>query len=221
MDPIVKPSFIPKPPLTQINQSRPKAASSGLFSITVTLIVLGTLASYGFVYLKLKQLETKKTEYIEKINDARKEINSGFVSDMYRLQNRINGTKALVANHVVVSPILKALEETTLQKIQYKSFGYKIEADTATTQKTVRVMMDGIAPDYKTIALQSDAFATSTLIKNPIFLSLKNDNTLKTIPMIGFQLEFTVNAEDLSYQKLFSNQTAPSSVSAGNNQRVQ
>jgi polyisoprenoid-binding protein YceI len=59
------------------------------------------------------------------------------------------------------------------------------------------VELTGSAKNYATIALQSDAFSSNSLIKNPVFSNLTVDDKTRTV---SFKLSFSVNIADLSYQ---------------------
>jgi hypothetical protein len=199
MDPLAKPSFIPKTPLSDVSQTTTKKTSS-VFSLLIILLAVGAVASYGYVRFQTQKISKLKIEYTARIEKAQREIGAAFVSDMITLQKKITSTQALLDNHVTISPIFMELQNTTVQKIQYKSFDYSIVTDSLSQQKDVVVKMNGVAPDYKTIALQTDAFSQSTFIKEPIISNLTNNDTNKTVDFI---LEFKVDPKDVSYDKMF------------------
>lgn len=208
MEPLVKPSFIPKAPLTDTSRVQ-KNKSSEIITFLILILLVGTTISYMYVRIQTQKFLKIKDEYIVRIEKARKEISTEFVSDIVRLQKRILNTQNLLRDHVVVSPIFFALQETTVQKIQFKDFEYTIDSNNLTGNKMVSVKINGISPDYKTIALQTDAFRQNTLIKDPIISDIKNDDISKTV---GFVLEFKVDARDVSYEK-FIEQKIPKTAS--------
>jgi hypothetical protein len=208
MEPLVKPSFIPKAPLTDTSRVQTKK-SSGIFTFLILILLVGTGISYAYVRIQTQKFLKMKDDYIVRIEKARKEIGTEFVSDIVSLQKRISSTQNLLRDHVVVSPIFFALQETTVQKIQFKDFEYSIDIDSVTGKKMVSVKINGISPDYKTIALQTDAFLQNSLIKDPIISDIKNEDTTKTV---GFVLEFKVDARDVSYEK-FLEQKIPKTAS--------
>lgn len=202
MDPVMPTSFIPKRPVSSepVPEHRPNRAL-GILSLLAVVIVLATIASYAGVYVYEKQLVAQKAKTDQLINEARKGIGTEFLSDMKTLSNRIQGVKAVIAKHIVVTPIFAALEQTTLRSIQYKSFGYEFIADPATGQQAVKVTLTGVAKSYATIALQSDSFTQNTLIKNPVFSNLTIDEKTSAV---NFKLAFTVNPAALSYQSFIA-----------------
>ncbi len=209
MEPIVSTSFIPKRPVSAepVSQQQSGSGSVGILSLLTFVIVLGTILSFAGVYFYQQTLEKQKADLQAQITQAQNGLGTGFVSDMKQLSNRINGVKALINNHIVVSPIFAALQATTLQSVQYQNFTYDFTVDPGTGAKMVQVTITGIAKNYATLALQSDAYAKSGLINNPIFSNLTVDDKTQ---QVGFKLVFTVNPNDLSYQAFIQNMnTAP------------
>lgn len=217
MDPSIPTSFIPKRPVaTEATVHVAHSRTVGLLSLVTVVVVVATIVSFVGVYLYGQRLEGQKATLEQSITTARDGLGTEFVSDMKRLSARIEGVKALIKSHVVVSPIFAALEETTLRSVQYKDFQYDIKTDSTTKKDVVEVSLTGSAKSYSTIALQSDAFAQNDLIKNPVFSGLTVDD--KTA-RVGFKLVFTVALEDLSYQTFIDSlpttaqaQTAPPST---------
>ncbi len=198
MNPEIPTSFIPKRPIApDIIVTTPRNHAVGFLSLITAIIVIATILSFGGVYLYEKSLVAQKTKLEQSINEAKSGIGTDFLTDMKRLNARISGVKTLLQNHIVVSPIFSALEATTLRSIQYKSFSYEFKLDPATKGQIVQVLIDGVAKNYSTIALQSDAFAQSPLIKNPVFSNLTVDDKTATV---GFKLVFDVAPADLSFQ---------------------
>lgn len=207
MEPSIPTSFIPKRPLgaggTSYNsgaRSTEPNRSLGILGLLAVVSVVATLLSFGGVYLYEQKLSNDKTTLETSINTARESVGSDFVADMQRLNARISGVNALLGSHVVVSPIFAELQATTLRSVQYEQFSYTIAADTQTRAQTVQVELSGNASSYATIALQSDAFTQSKMIKNPVFSGLTRDDKGQKV---SFKLVFNVSIEDLSYQKFF------------------
>lgn len=211
MDPSIPTSFIPKRPVSTgsfQSASSSGTRSVGLLSVITVVVVIATAVSFGGVYLYEKRLVSQKSTLEQSIDTARDGVGTEFVSDMQRLNARISGVQTLLASHIVVSPIFAALEATTLRSVQYSQFKYDIGVDPLTKGPVVKVDLSGNARSYSTIALQSDAFLESKLIKNPVFSGLNVDD--KT-GRVEFKLAFTVVIEDLSYQKFFESLNKPAS----------
>lgn len=203
MPPQMPTSFIPKRPVsTEPVPVQHSNRAVGILSLFAFVVVVATALSYVGVYLYEKQLIAQKEKTDQLIEEARNGIGTEFLSEMKMLSNRIEGVKAVIAKHIVVTPIFAALEQTTLRSIQYKSFGYEFTNDVTTMQPSVKVTLTGVAKSYATIALQSDSFTQNTLIKNPIFSSLTIDEKTSAV---NFKLVFTVNPQALSYQTFIAN----------------
>lgn len=199
MDPTIPTSFIPKRPIESSAAPLPhRSGTVGLLSLITFVIVIGTGLAFAGVYLYQKQLVSQKAKLEQSIGEARDGIGTEFVSDMKRLDARISGVKELIKNHIVVSPIFEALESTTLHSVQYRDFDYSIKADPVSKTSSLVVELTGTAKNYATIALQSDAFSNNRLIKNPVFSNLTVDDKSRTI---NFRLTFSVDIDDLSYQR--------------------
>lgn len=204
MEPNTPTSFIPKRPIESTMDYTPhRNRSVGLLSLLTFIIVIGTGVAFAGVYIYEKQLISQKSKLEQSIRQAQDGIGTEFVSDMKRLDARIDGVKDLIKSHIVVTPIFEALEASTLRSVQYKDFGYSIKTDAGTKLPVVSVDLTGSAKNYATIALQSDAFSTNTLIKNPVFSNLTVDDKTRTV---NFKLNFSVNLADLSYQTFVDSQ---------------
>ena len=96
-----------------------------------------------------------------------------------------------------MTPIFKALQDTTLRTIVYNNFSYDFKTDDTTKKTVVTVTLTGTAKSYAAIALQSDAFTKTPVIRNPIFSDLKINTKTNTV---DFKLVFACDPKDLSYE---------------------
>lgn len=205
MEPTIPTSFIPKRPVEQAETSTSHGGKTiGLLSFLTGIVVVGTMLAFAGVYFYEQRLETQKKDLESSIATARDGIGTDFVADMKRLDARINGVEDLIKSHVVVTPLFKDLEAHTLRSVQYKDFSYTYVFDQKTNTAQVKVDLSGVARSYAAIALQSDAFSESTLIKNPVFSNLTLEDKTKAI---NFKLAFTVDAAALSYQTFIDSTT--------------
>lgn len=197
MEPVISTSFIPKRPVSsEPVSSSHRSGSVGLLSFATFIIVIGTAAAFGGVYLYQQAQISQKAKLQTSITQAQDGLGASFVADMQRLSARINGVKSLIQKHVVVSPVFAALQATTLQTVQYKNFTYEFTSDPTTNARMVQIDITGVAKNYATLALQSDAYAQSSVIRNPVFSNLTVDDKTQ---QVGFKLVFTVKPDDLSY----------------------
>lgn len=205
MEPQIPTSFIPKRPVsTEPVAARHSSKMVSIVSVLAVVAVLAAVVSYAGVYLWGKQLTSQKVKTDTQINDARNGIGTDFLASMKRLDARILGVKTLLGKHIVVTPIFQALQDTTLRNVQYKTFTYAFVPDPKTKAQVVQVTLTGTAKSYSTIALQSDAFTKSSLIRNPIFSNLTVEDKTS---LISFKLVFTVSPSSLSYESLVAKPT--------------
>jgi hypothetical protein len=197
MEPIVSTSFIPKRPVSaEPSSPTHPGVAVGLLSFITIIVIIGTGVAFAGVYFYQQSLDAQKVQLQSALTKAQNGLGTSFVSDMKRLSLRITGVKTLIQNHVVVSPIFAALQATTLQTVQYKNFTYAFTTDTGTNAKLVQVTITGVAKNYATLALQSDAYGRSPIIRNPVFSDLTVEDKTQRIT---FKLLFTVSPTDLSY----------------------
>lgn len=206
MEPSLPTSFIPKRPVSSTDYSTPATShGTSLMSLLTGIIVVSTGIAFAGVYIYGTSLENKKGNLQQTITQAKDGLGTDFIADMKRLSSRIDGVKTLIKNHIVITPIFEALSATTLRSVEYSKFGYSFVTDQVAKTEMVSVKIVGNAKSYSNIALQSDAFKQSKLIKNPVFSNLTVDD--KT-GRVGFQLEFTVSPSDLSYQTFIDSRGA-------------
>ena len=79
----------------------------------------------------------------------------------------INQSKTLLATHVAPSAIFDLLSSQTLEKVQFSKFEYSV-GDSGVAV----IHLDGSADSFSTIALQSDQFGASKVLKDTIFSNI-------------------------------------------------
>ncbi len=216
MEPNIPTSFIPKRPLVQSETPRASArAPFGILSLLTTVLFFGTIIASGGIFLYERQLASQKMRMESQIAKAKEGLGVEFVTDMKQLDNRITAIKGLIQSHVVVTPIFQALEQSTLRSVQYRTFSYSFGPGTGGGARIVSVEMTGTAKNYETIALQSEAFGKSLLIKDAVFSNLTVDEKRGAI---NFNLRFSVNAPDLSYQSFIDSLSRPAPGASINNE---
>lgn len=184
-------SFIPKKPVSTNNVVR--GSSTSLFTVlSVILLIIMGVASGGLYMYKnylVKQKETLSNSLI-KVRDS---FEKATIDELALYDKRVNTAKQILNGHVVLSPLFTLLGDLTIPEVQYTKFEH------TTSDKGFSVKLSGVAADYRSIALQADAFNATKgrSFKNVVFSNLtKNkDNS------VGFDLEFNVEPALLSYEK--------------------
>jgi hypothetical protein len=128
------------------------------------------------------------------------------IAELELYDKRTQSAKQILSKHVVFSPMFTLLGEITIPSIQYTSF------TETSDDKGNTVTIDGLARDYRSIALQADMFNSTKgrSFDNVLFSNLVKDKNNN----IGFNLKFTVGPELLSYE---NNVLSEQGTSSGNN----
>jgi len=182
-------SFIPKKPITS---SAPDKAPRSLFSLisTFLLIILVVAIAGLFAY---KMFLTKQKETLSaSLAEARDSFEKDTIEELSMFDERTSVAKKVLSNHLIFTPMFTLLGEITIPSVQYTDF------EQQTNKDGFLVKIEGLARDYRSIALQSDMFNTTKgrSFKNVLFSNLikdKNNN-------IAFDLEFNVDPSILSYE---------------------
>ncbi|MEI7513529.1 MAG: hypothetical protein WCJ74_02830 [bacterium] len=191
MEPKFQTSFIPKKPIVASEGVVKK--SIDFFAIVAVILFLGSLvlsaAVYAWEYTLTKKVATSEKALVV----AREQFDQAFIGYVNRLNTKIETSKSLLGSHVGASTIFGFLASHTLKTISYTNFSYSYEAD-----GTVKVVLNGIAKSYGTVALQSEEFGKQNqYIKSPIFSNLNPDQNGN----VTFTLTALLDKNLISYQK--------------------
>lgn len=189
MDPQVPASFIPKKPLTA--ESRPRGGG-GLLTLIALLIFLASLVSGGGVFLYEQYLENSITAKADSLKRAEGAYDPGVIEDLIRLDSRINEARTLMHKHVAPTTLFTFLSGATLESVQFTSFDYALESDGAAS-----IALDGIARSFSAVALQSDNFGASRVLRNVIF----SDISVGETGAVSFKVTASVDPAFLLYEK--------------------
>ena len=184
-----KQSFIPKKPLTP-KSGRDEKSRGIFFSIAVLIFIL-SLLGFGGVYAYGQLIEKRITDKNNWLEQARGAFESSLITEMERVDTRINVANKILAKHVAFSEFFKILEELTLQNVRFNRFDYSF------IDEKPKVMLEGEARSYSSVALQSDIFGDNKYLKNPIFsnLGLANGGN------VTFNLELNLDPSVMLYKE--------------------
>ncbi|MFA6515268.1 MAG: hypothetical protein WCT42_03335 [Candidatus Paceibacterota bacterium] len=183
-------SFIPKKPITSIvSDKEPKSFFSmiSIFILVASLVLLASLFIYKN-YLT-KQKETASASLLI----VRDSFEESTIEELDSFNKKTDAAKQVLNKHIVLSPMFTLLGDITISQVQYTKFEQKNE------NGLFSVNIEGLARDYRSIALQADIFNSSkgSSFKNVVFSKLTKDKNGN----ISFNLEFDVDANLLSYEK--------------------
>ncbi len=160
----VKTSFIPKASL-EVERKRPGAGNPvALVSIVAgALLVLSIVTSAGVFFFEnyTKQSIESKRASLER---SRAAFEPATIRELSRLNTRIETGKSLLEKHVALTLLFGDLERRTLSTVRFSSIAYEINGTGEVT-----LTMEGQATSFNSVALQSEEFSKSDILKDPIF----------------------------------------------------
>ncbi len=186
-------SFIPKQPVDA--EAPHHASAASLFFLAAFILFMASLASAGgvFIYGEIIKRNISEGEAQLKLNKNAFDPNT--ISQITRLNDRINATDYLLKKHKSVSTLFYVLSNATLKNVRFSDFNY------AGLDEKISLSMKGQALSYETVALQAKEF-TNPNLKNVFKSPLFGDLTLDAQGNVSFG--FTTNIDPLlvDYYKL-------------------
>lgn len=165
-------------------------------------IALGMLGYYFYIQSSVESKKTKILEYETKLGAFPLE-------EMRHFSNRLKFVNQLIKEHPSVNAAFRLLEESVEDRITYSSFEFGYDEGA----KVPTIAVDGVAPDYKTLAQQMDALKAkpyTTYISNVELQNLEpNDKGL-----ISFRLSMSVAVKGVLPEELILANAAPVDTTA-------
>ena len=137
--------------------------------LAILIFVASLVAAGGiFAYQKLlTQSIASKSASLKANEDA---YNLTVIQELIRADSRINEAGVLLNKHIAPSEIFAFLSMQTLEKVQFDSFEYSLKQD-----GTTDISLGGLADSFSTIALQSDQFGASKILRDVVFSDVNLD----------------------------------------------
>jgi hypothetical protein len=158
MDNNFQTSFIPKKPL--VEEKAPRTRKVSLFNFLATLVFFASLAAAGGMYFYKSTLETGIEKKQADLERAQAAFDPETISELVTLDRRISTSLTLLDSHTKLSPIFDLLSEVTLTTVQFTDFKFSTPENAG---DAIRVQLIGIAPGYKTVGLEEEAFCNKSL----------------------------------------------------------
>lgn len=193
MDPQVPASFIPKKPLNVETRAR---AGGGLLFLLSLLIFVASLIAGGATFLYGQYLTTAITAKDESLKRAEAAYDPGVIQDLIRLDARIGEARTRMDKHVAPTALFSLLSTETLESVQFTGFEYSLLSD-----GSAEIAMSGTGKNFSAVALQSDQFGASRLLRNVVF----SDIAIGEAGEVTFKVSATVDPTLLLYRKTLSN----------------
>lgn len=170
-------SFIPKQSAMQPRggkgkkkrTSRMTSVGMRVLSVVGLIVFLGSILAAGGSYLYQLWLEQSIDEKSTALAEARESFDPQLIQELNRVDSRFQTAQKLLNQHVAFSEFFEVLEENTVENVQFESFSYQIESDTAV------ISMEGRAQSFNTVSVQADRFERADGIENPMFTDLALD----------------------------------------------
>ncbi|OGI77271.1 hypothetical protein A3C57_02985 [Candidatus Nomurabacteria bacterium RIFCSPHIGHO2_02_FULL_33_12] len=176
----------------------PRWANVGVLLAIIIFIV--SLALAGAAYFLRKNAEKSASFYEQSLAQSKTRFETGLpIHTFQEFDARLKAAKEILSKHKTFTAVFPLIERITLKNVQFKSFSYN-ETD---SEKKNTIRLFGSAPDYKTVAEQSDQFSKDEearrYVSNVIFsnLSVNTGNS----GGINFEISFEVDPELLSYNR--------------------
>jgi len=169
MEPKFQTSFIPKKSLYDSTSTRPKASRMSLLTLLAVIVFLLSLALAGgaFVYGKFTSINIDRKA--KELEEAKAAFNPELINELSRLSKKMSVAEDLLNSHISASEIFEALSAATLKSVKFEDFTYNY------TPEKITLSMRGESGGFSSIALQSDLFGKSKVIKKPVFSNLNLD----------------------------------------------
>lgn len=180
-------------------------ASSGLlFTISSVLAVIAGLLA-GAVFFYTQYLEQDLADKKDQIAQAQAAFEPDVIDQLDVIDTRFSAVEDILENHTAVTPIFEVLESVTLISVQLLDVSFfsverttfpEADSDDESDAGDVSVAVTGVAPDYASVALQSQAFKNNETVINPQLTNFALDESGR----VEFTAEFSLPAEFMSYE---------------------
>jgi hypothetical protein len=183
-------SFIPKKPMvSSLEDKEPRSLVLWIATLLLIISVVASIILFVYKIYLTKQRESSSASLLL----ARDSFEKDTIDELELFDKRTEAAKQVLNKHVVFSPMFALLGDITIPSIQYTNFSEQ------TTDKGHIVNMEGLARDYRSIALQADMFNSvkGRSFSNVLFSNLMKDKNNN----ISFDLKFNIGPDILSFNK--------------------
>jgi hypothetical protein len=162
-------SFIPKQPLVESKVKKAPVSTSifavaGWFVFLIT--VLASLGVFAYEQYLTKSIAEKNVE----LNNRIKSFDTSDVDHFVQLNDRLQAATSLLNTHLAVSSLFTLIAQNTVQSVQFTDMSYRSDDAGKLT-----LSLSGKAPNFASVALQSDTFSAEQYMHNQVFSNLGLD----------------------------------------------
>lgn len=190
-------SFIPKEALSTEQPAR--RAPKGNPFVLVNIIAIGILvvavvasgAVFAFQAYTVSSIASKQSS----LERQRSAFEPATIEELSRLDKRLSSSEKLLKTHTALSLLFGDLETRTNTNVRFRDFTYE-----QTAPGKMTITMNGSARSFNAVALQSESFAQSTYLSDPIFSNLNIDQNGNVV----FTFMANINVDRISYGALIA-----------------
>jgi hypothetical protein len=159
-------SFVPHPASSSSPSKSSFDLSDAFGFIAYLILAVVFVAAIGvFFYGRvLASDQASKDAQLQKVTAS---IDSTTIDSLLRLQNRLNSSKTLLANHVAFSNFFSLLDTLMPSTVRFAALHLSLNDD-----GTVSIDGSGVAKSFNSLAFASTEFATDGRIKDAIFSNI-------------------------------------------------
>ena len=190
-------SFIPKKPIIaeRATVSRPVGFLMIVSIFILFTVLVATAGLYFYKGIVAKNLAVMERSLIQ----AKNRFEPSKITELQVLDKRLRAANEILSQHISITPVFEALEAVTMKNVRYTKFNYNLGEG---KDAKVIIKMSGLAVGYRSVALQSELFATNIITNNnfidPVFSNLTLDDKGNVI----FDLEFSVDPAFVDYKQM-------------------
>lgn len=199
----VKHTFIPKAPVLPTGSAKQKRGSFGIVLVISILIFVVSVLLAIFAY-SYRAFMTSNVANLEiSLNKARAAFEPDTILALKRFNARVNTANTLLSRHIAPTTFFAVLQDLTLQNVRFTKLAYIFDG------ASIETVLTGLARSYNSVALQSDLFAKSPYIKNPIFSDLTLDRSGNVTFAVTFNIDPALVLYSLKAKQGTFQQTEP------------
>lgn len=196
MDTSVKPSFIPKRPLSVVTAQPRKHVN--IFGLLAFIVFFAAIILAAGVFVWRISLERDIRSLQTDLEEAKKALDPEVISELSALATRMQVARQLLNNQRSLSSLFGLIEPVTMRNVRFKNL-------TATPQQggQLSISMDGEALSFATLALQTDEILKKQdIFRQPTFSNIMVDKN----GVVTFRFSAQVDGNAISYRERIENE---------------
>ncbi len=195
------------------NKVKANTQFGGALLVLALIVFLVAVVVGGMAFILRRNSLAQLVTYQKSLDMSRSRFSEGLpIRSIEEFDKRLKASKDLLNRHKSFEGLFSLIEQITLKNVQFVSFSYS-EMDS--TRRNV-VRLTGRAPDYKTIAEESEQFSLNAdarrYITDVVFSNLSVDPKTN---LISFEIMFTVDPEFLLYRRYVEEELGSGLVETG------